>query len=185
MSGAARITHGDEIWFAFDLKFVVLTEVVSEGYFIFCQLHDFWDEGFDTVGAPPPFEIGFVNGTRRFKVDIAGSASNPLTTPAQITQITTYAGTDAVVADRTYRFVTSCKEGFYGTGRLKVWIDGVQVCDYSGIIGYNNVIGSYIEFGLCRTRHASTVAIEVANFTMSNTSLAARVIEPVPIAGSM
>jgi hypothetical protein len=50
-----------------------------------------------------------------------------------------------------------------GAGRVQLWLNGVLVCDYQGVVGYPGAIGYSLDYGLYRHTAPETVAIHFYN----------------------
>jgi hypothetical protein len=66
-------------------------------------------------------------------------------------------------------------------GVAQVWLDGTEVLNYSGPLGYTDVPNNFPLIGLYRRQAAETTAIRIANYEESTSSLSSRVSSPLPI----
>jgi hypothetical protein len=181
LSGQTQWVHGNKYWVAFDVMFVKVPAQFTNTYFIICQLHDSADAG--ELGPPPCFAVG-VDLQNRLYIDINSSTVNPFVSYNDLVSETLWTAPAAIEQDRLYRLVIAAKEGYTGTGSLEAWLDGVKIVNVANkAIGYNNLLGSYIKFGLYRGAGVNTtVASEVSNFALSTSSLASRITDPLAIA---
>jgi Ca2+-binding RTX toxin-like protein len=65
-----------------------------------------------------------------------------------------------------------------GAGRLAVWLNGTQIVDYTGPLGYNDDIGPYLQLGVYRGETSETTAARFRDVQMSGEGA------PPPITGT-
>lgn len=65
-----------------------------------------------------------------------------------------------------------------GNGGVTVWLDGKEIADYHGRLGYSLTRPPYFKFGIYRTTVPETLAVDYANVEISRSSLASRVDAP-------
>jgi hypothetical protein len=65
-----------------------------------------------------------------------------------------------------------------GDGGVTVWLDGNQIVNYHGALGYITSRQNYFKFGIYRATAPETLAVDYKNVEISRASLAARVHSP-------
>ena len=104
------------------------------------QLHS----GDNSRGLSPAFSI-VSNGGRTFQVYALHSTSS---SPSQGTTTTTRSPQFALPFERWVDFVFKFKLNTKGSGFLQVWMDGTQIVDYQGSLGFNTPgYKDYAKFG--------------------------------------
>lgn len=67
-----------------------------------------------------------------------------------------------------------------GSGLTQVWLDGKQVADYHGPVGYNDLRGPYFKFGIYKEEAPESIAVRYANMELGYTDLSRRIRDPLP-----
>jgi hypothetical protein len=68
-----------------------------------------------------------------------------------------------------------------GSGFMKLWLDGKQVVNYTGSMGYSTSTGYYWKFGIYRSVAGEHEAVRYANMTVGTADLSAKIAKPDPI----
>lgn len=69
-----------------------------------------------------------------------------------------------------------------GNGLLQAWMDGQVMFDAAIPMGYNDVNGPYMKYGIYRATNPASLAVQFANLEISGGSLSSRVAMPKVIA---
>lgn len=67
------------------------------------------------------------------------------------------------------------------TGFMKVWLDGKQVVNYAGSMGYSTSSGYYWKFGIYRSVAGEHEAVRYANMSVGTADLSTKIANPDPI----
>jgi len=101
--------------------------------------------GDNSRGLSPSFGIYIVNG-RNLQVQTRYSTS---TSPAQSNSITVRHGEHPIPFGRWVDFVFKFRHSLSGNGFLQAWMDGTQIVDYRGHLGFNTPgYRDYAKFGV-------------------------------------
>jgi hypothetical protein len=112
----------------------------SEGLFG-TQIHS----GDNSRGLSPSFAVN-MSGARNFRIESRYSSS---TSPSQSNSITTRHGDHPIKFGQWMDFVIKFKHNTSGNGFLQAWVDGQQIVDYKGSLGFNTPgYKDYFKFGL-------------------------------------
>jgi hypothetical protein len=79
-----------------------------------------------------------------------------------------------------YNRVFSVKFNQNGDGYLKVWINGVKIVDYEGIIGNPNTLYYYWKFGIYRSSAPEYMAVRYSNVRIKFDDLSSQIAMPDP-----
>ena len=105
------------------------------------QMHS----GDNSRGLSPSFGI-YMTGARHFRIETRYSAS---VDPRSSNSVTVKHGDHAIPFGRWADFVFKFKHNTSGQGLLQAWVDGRQVVDYKGSLGFNTPgYKDYAKFGL-------------------------------------
>ncbi|MGQ0544183.1 MAG: heparin lyase I family protein, partial [Betaproteobacteria bacterium] len=141
LSFAPKIEHDKVYWNA--LRTYVHdygTLPSSESFVIGTQLHS----GDNSRGLSPSFSI-ISNGGSTFQIYALYSTSS---SPSQGNTVTTRSPKFAMPFGRWVDFVFKFKQNTSGGGFLQVWMDGTQIVDYQGSLGFNTPgYKDYMKFG--------------------------------------
>jgi hypothetical protein len=112
----------------------------SEGLFG-TQLHS----GDNSRGLSPSFGI-YMSGARNFRVETRYSTAS---SPSSSNSITQKHGDHPIKFGQWVDFVIKFKHNTSGQGFLQAWVDGTQIVDYKGNLGFNTPgYKDYFKFGL-------------------------------------
>ena len=105
------------------------------------QLHS----GDSSLGLSPSFSLVANGNGRSFQVyTVASTASRA----SQSTSVTTRHASKAIPFGRWVDFVFKVKQNTSGNGLLQAWMDGTQIVNYTGSIGFNTPgYKDYMKFG--------------------------------------
>ena len=105
------------------------------------QMHS----GDNSRGLSPSFGV-YMTGARHFRIETRYSASAD---PRASNSVTVKHGDHAIPFGRWVDFVFKFKHNTSGQGLLQAWVDGRQVVDYHGSLGFNTPgYRDYAKFGL-------------------------------------
>lgn len=153
-------------------------ELIPSGSWLsLLQLHQTADAG-DVAGGPP-FQMA-LSDTGNLDFYYRTTNEDPLVTIPSATWIGWAAATPGQWMNiyMEHRWDSNGTAGFH-----KVWVNGVQVVDETGIAtGYNDVDGPRVQFGVYREAHDQHYAVQYANVEFaSGTTLSGRLANPLPI----
>lgn len=163
--------------FTFDFDFMVESGATNTADWLllaqFHQTEDIAPDGtlIDTAAASPPLALQL----RGERLEIVGRVDQNAATTVSPPNIQMYLATDPIIRGQFYniRFEMVFDDATGGDGMLRVFLDGVQIVDYSGPIGYNDAIGTYAQFGVYREQSPETFAAQFRNLSLTST-------EPAP-----
>lgn len=125
-----------------------------------------------------PVAALMLDSAGRLVVESRTSAENPLTSnPAGVSR---YVGASAFPVGRRTAFVVNAKFDYAGAGFLKVWMDGLQIVDFAGAIGFNDAEGPYLKVGIYRPTSAAPMVVRWKNLECGTADLSARILSPLP-----
>ncbi|HVL37635.1 MAG TPA: heparin lyase I family protein [Burkholderiales bacterium] len=100
--------------------------------------------GDNSRGLSPSFSI-YMSGARNFQIQTRYSTSS---SPSQGNSITVRHGDRPIPFGRWVDFVFKFKHNTSGNGFLQAWMDGTQIVDYRGNLGFNTGHKDYAKFGV-------------------------------------
>ena len=113
----------------------------SEGSLFGTQMHS----GNNNLGLSPSFAIITRDGGRNMAIDARWSTSS---SPTQSNDVTARYALQPIPFGRWIDFVFKFRHNVSGSGFLQVWMDGQQIVNHTGNLGYNTPgINDYIKFG--------------------------------------
>jgi hypothetical protein len=104
------------------------------------QLHS----GDNSRGLSPSFGI-YMSGASSYRVETRYSTSS---SPSPSNSITNKHGDRPIKFGQWMDFVIKFKHNTSGNGFLQAWVDGEQIVDYKGNLGFNTSYKDYAKFGL-------------------------------------
>jgi Ca2+-binding RTX toxin-like protein len=183
--GKNRSELGSRKHMQFERAFVVEFDFMVEAgaantadWLLLAQLHQ--AEDVDETGAvldaaaSPPLALQL----RGERMEISGRTyADPVTPPSALGeaqwppkiqlngQDTMYLDPSPIVRNQWYsmRFEMTFDYNVAGSGALKVYRDGVLLVDYTGPLGYNDVVGPYLQLGVYRNQAPETLAAQFRN----------------------
>ena len=172
LSGRTLFDEGGEIWISYSML-IEGGPVSTAKAVLLGQLHHL-DGG---VATTAPYSV-WLNRGDRLSIETWSSPEDPLV-HNPIGPSRTLFSQRSFERDRWHHLVHHVRFGHDGTGAAQVWIDGVQVADYSGRLGY---VGRYYwKFGIYRDTAPERIAVQYGNVEVSRRSLAARIAQPKEI----
>lgn len=156
--------------FTFDFDFMVEPGASNTADWLllaqFHQTEDIAADGtlLDSAAASPPLALQL----RGERLGIVGRADQNASTVVSPPNIQMYLADDPIVRGQFYniRFEMVFDDAIGGEGRLRVFLDGVQIVDYSGPLGYNDAIGAYAQFGVYREQSPEAFAAQFRNLSL-------------------
>jgi Polysaccharide lyase len=88
-------------------------------------------------------------------LSIRHSSEQVVRNPDRVPEEIVFSTKDFILG-RWHRFTVFAKWSFKTDGRIKVWLDGAEVANYSGPVGYNDDEGPVFKFGLYRDASEKT-----------------------------
>lgn len=163
-----------DVWLSFSLR-VTAAELTSQ-WMLVAQFRATDDPG-DYPSRSPVWAQQFAGSTF---VVTTRSDSNA-TSAGNLPQVDRY--TDLNFALRVWhQFVYRLRFSQAGTGQLQGWIDGAEAIPTLTIpMGYNDLSGPFLKYGLYRAPAPEAVVAEFANVEIGTSSLFSRVTDPLPI----
>jgi hypothetical protein len=142
------------------------------------QLHATEDAADD--GLSPIWDITFAanRGPSSLQIRSRTSVENPNVTSPPATVHYTY---DEFPRFQWVNFVHRLKPDYSGSGVIQSWIDGVQVVDYAGAFGFDDLLGPYFKFGIYSGEVDYVRIVEYANMEFGTTDLSDRILNPLAI----
>lgn len=138
-------TMGSDYWYGFSV-YVYPSWQDSDYRSVLAQWHGTRDNG--EVSRSPPLSLRFIDGD--FWVRIIHS-SERIQTSNDGTNVYPYISNEYAQKGVWHDFIFHVKWSYQSDGYLEVWIDGNQVVDYHGPVGYNDDRGPYFKMGIYRS----------------------------------
>lgn len=143
-----ELTLGVEYWYAGRYYFDFMTDASSTGQLVFFQLFAGYTPSDSAYGIGPIFTMSLDQTNERLWLETRSGSTTP-TLPADVTKIDHYPAAFATpelfrsLLQREVNIVAKLKPHYdvAQSPRAQVWIDGVQVLDYSGPFGYRGPKG--------------------------------------------
>lgn len=167
--------RNSSVWQAYSVMLEAGNPFTTNGQCYINQWHGY-DEDVGYGRSPP---LCFDYGNNQFRIISRSDASiDPGTLSGNdVVQYTGASPTRGVYTN----FVINAK--FESAGFLKVWMNGTQIVNYTGPIGYyNDTNGTYVQFGVYARQAPDTPVPRIANPEWGTTDLSARISSPLPIA---
>jgi hypothetical protein len=182
-SHANRYPQFTNLWCAHSFMIPVGCTIAALTQFSTCVLTQLFaseDEG--EVGRSPPFALRLQPGTSNFKV-MKRFDTSPISGPTPPEYIL-YEGPLTLGVWHTVVFMVNFDWNLDGSGACDFWLDGVQIVNYRGQIGYNDAQGPICKSGLYKSpRNPADPPIikYLANWEFGTDDLSARILNPLPV----
>ncbi|MBB4064729.1 heparin lyase I family protein [Gellertiella hungarica] len=165
---------GTELWQAYSVMLEPGNPFSVNGQCYINQWH-----GYDSevgYGRAPP--LSFDYGNNQFRIWSRSDASiDPVTLWG--TDVLQYSAASPA-RDVYTNFVINVK--FASSGFLRVWMNGTQIVNYTGPIGYyNDTNGTYPQWGIYARQAPDTPVARIANMEWGTTDRSARISAPLSI----
>ncbi|WP_271615351.1 heparin lyase I family protein [Bradyrhizobium sp. CCBAU 51627] len=147
----------------------VNTQNSSNGWFIVGQMHN--DDTASGVGTSPPFAVQLDGDHLQIVARYVQPGGNPSNSSTDLHMLTLWTDPNPIQAGVYNDVKIQANVSNSGGGYLDVWINGNQVVNYQGPLGYGQ--GTYWEYGIYRSRATETAAVDYRNMTLVTGSQAA------------
>lgn len=162
-----------DLWWAFDLRW---SGAMPTGRNEFTELHSELEDC-ETGGKAGPLSLTAQSGYVRL-LTRSDPAACSVDGPAPAV---TRWSTPLWPADTWQRFVIHVHLDPYGAGAVQMWWNGVEQLDTAGIpLGFNDVRGPYLKYGIYRSGSDLTEVVSFANVQVGP-DLSGRVTDPPPL----
>ncbi|MDH2403174.1 heparin lyase I family protein [Bradyrhizobium sp. SSUT18] len=135
----------------------------ASSYFILGQLHN--DDTVGGVPTSPPFYINLVGDHLQVNALYCPTGLNPSNAARNLTHLTLWTDPNPIQAGQYNDTKISANVSNNSSGYLGVWMNGTQVVNYQGPLGFGDP--TYWEYGLYRSRAPETVAANFRNMTIT------------------
>lgn len=167
--------HGTELWQAYSLKLGAGPAFTVDGQCYANQWHGY-DADVGYSRAPP---LSFDYGNDMFRIWSRSDADIDPDTLWGVSVLQYQAASPT--RDVYSNIVINVK--FASSGFLRVWINGVQVVNYTGPIGYYlDAHGAYPQWGIYARQAPNCPVMTYANMEHGTADLTDRILNPLPIA---
>ncbi|MFN4172339.1 MAG: heparin lyase I family protein, partial [Pseudorhodobacter sp.] len=157
--------------FVFDFDFMVEAGATNTAdWLLLAQFHQTEDTNPDgtliDAAASPPLALQL----RGERLEIVGRTDPNAATTVSPPNIQMYLDTNPITRGTFYniRFEMVFDHAPGGAGLLRVFLDGVQIVDYTGPLGYNDAVGPYAQFGVYRAQAPETLAAQFRNLSLTS-----------------
>ncbi|MET3158134.1 hypothetical protein ABIF34_005159 [Bradyrhizobium japonicum] len=147
----------------------VNTQNSSNGWFIVGQMHN--DDIASGVGTSPPFAIQMDGDHLQIVARYVQPGGNPSNSSSDLHLMTLWTDPNPIQTGVYNDIRIQANVSNSGGGYLDVWINGKQVVNYQGPLGYGQ--GTYWEYGIYRSTASETAAVDYRNMTLVTGSQAA------------
>jgi Ca2+-binding RTX toxin-like protein len=161
IAGAAKLQAGQ----TYQISFSVMVEAGANNnaaWMTLVQLQSTFDTG--EAGHSPPFAIEMVGERMRI---VTRDSSAAISTTADTRYVQQYTDTTDITRGQWYDFTIQIKFDPFGQGHLEVWRNGVRLVDFTGALGFNDLIGAYFKEGVYRESAPETFAADFKNLKIS------------------
>ena len=137
----------------------------TKGWFIVGQMHnDDWAMG-PNVATSPPFAIQLASDHVQIVARHCGTGLNPSNAAGNTKHLTLWTDPNPIQAGVYNNVQVQASFSNTSSGYLEVWLNGVQVVNYHGPLGYG--AGTNWEYGIYRSTAPETVAVDYRNLTLT------------------
>ncbi|MGY3697520.1 hypothetical protein ACVIGA_007600 [Bradyrhizobium sp. USDA 3240] len=167
VSGAGNIAGGTPL----SLNYQFMVEAngangsftnTADGWFIVGQMHN--DDNASGVGTSPPFAIQLVGNHLQVVARYVQPGQNPSNGAGNVQMLTLWTDPNPIQTGVYNNIQIQADVSNTGGGYLKVSINGTQVVNYSGPLGYGQATNW--EYGIYRSTAPETVAVDYRNMTL-------------------
>jgi Ca2+-binding RTX toxin-like protein len=161
IAGAAKLQTGQ----TYQISFSVMVEAGAKNtadWMTLVQLQSTFDTG--EAGHSPPFAIEMVGERMRI---VTRDSSAAISTTADTRYVQQYTDTTDITRGQWYDFTIQVKFDPFGNGHLEVWRNGVRLVDFTGALGFNDLVGAYFKEGVYREASTETFAADFKNLKIS------------------
>ncbi|UFX42774.1 polysaccharide lyase [Bradyrhizobium sp. 41S5] len=134
----------------------------ADGWFIVGQMHN--DDNASGVGTSPPFAIQLVGDHLQVVARYVQPGQDPSNGAGNVQMLTLWTDPNPIQTGVYNNIQIQADVSNTGGGYLKVSINGTQVVNYSGPLGYG--VGTNWEYGIYRSTAPETVAVDYRNMTL-------------------
>jgi hypothetical protein len=161
----SEVLKSDEIKFGqtYTLSYKFMIEpgqALNADWMILGQVHHRNDEG--ESGGSPPFAIELNDGVMR----VISRTSDEKIRTSNAPSKTLWKDDAQIERGHWYDVKAEIKFDPFGNGAVNMWLDGQQIINYKGAIGYNDDEGGYLKMGIYRRASSETVAVNYDNMQM-------------------
>ncbi|NEX46606.1 heparin lyase I family protein [Pseudotabrizicola algicola] len=157
--------------FVFDFDFMVEQGAANTAdWLLLAQLHQTEDTNPDgsirDAAASPPLALQL----RGERLEIVGRTDPNPVTGVSPPNIQMFLDTNPITRGKFYniRFEMVFDDAVGGRGLLRVFLDGTQIVDYRGPLGYNDAVGPYAQFGVYRANAPEALAAQFRNLSLTS-----------------
>jgi hypothetical protein len=145
-----RCPDGNEIVIRYSMRLEATSPVINSPWFVVGQMHS-------NNGSSPPMELAFRGNDRLIVIMARGSSTSQVemigyTSPANLTR------------GKWYKIILWVK--FDSAGFCRVYLDGAQVTNYSGDIGFSDQFEIYWRYGIYRNAVSQTQVVTYDNMAL-------------------
>ena len=167
VSGATNIPGGTPL----NLNYQFMVEAngsngsftnTADGWFIVGQMHN--DDNASGVGTSPPFAIQLVGNHLQVVARYVQPGQDPSNGAGNVQMLTLWTDPNPIQTGVYNNIQIQADVSNTGGGYLKVSINGTQVVNYSGPLGYGQATNW--EYGIYRSTAPETVAVDYRNMTL-------------------
>lgn len=130
-------------------------------WLILCQFQSNFDKG--EPGHSPPLAIGL--GGDRLMI-VSRYSATKISAPNDFVYTEQYKSPAPLKRGKWYKLAMTLRFDPFGDGQLTVTIDGKQILDYHGAIGFNDDVGPYFKEGIYRAAAPESLAVNFRNLTI-------------------
>ncbi|MFK4601157.1 hypothetical protein ABIF57_000609 [Bradyrhizobium diazoefficiens] len=141
----------------------VNTQDHSNGFFVVGQMHN--DDGASGVPTSPPFAIQMDRDRLQIVARYVLPGGNPRNSSSALHMLTLWTDPNPIQTSVYNDIRVQANFSNSGSGYLDVWINGKQVVNYQGPLGFGQ--GTYWEFGIYRSTATETSAVRYRNLMLT------------------
>jgi len=153
---------------AYHIDFNVMVEAGAKNtaaWLTLAQIQSTFDAG--EAGHSPPFAIEMVGERMRI---VTRSSSAAISSNADTTYVNQWTDSTDIVRGHEYHFSIDVKFDAFGKGYLQVSRDDVPLVNYSGALGFNDIVGGYWKEGIYRQGASETIAADYSGLSITSAS---------------
>ncbi|TCS12423.1 heparin lyase I family protein [Caulobacter sp. BK020] len=164
IASAAKMQAGQ----TYEISFSVMIEPGAKNtadWMTLVQLQSTFDPG--EAGHSPAFALEMVGDKMRI---VTRDSAAAISTEANTRYVRHYTDSADVVRGQWYDFKIQIKFDPFGQGHLVVLRDGVQLVDFHGALGFNDLVGAYFKEGVYRESSPETFAADFKGLSIKTIS---------------